>query len=367
MKSYTDFIVDISQIRANISNIKKYIGSNTKFCAVVKANAYSHGLISLSMQIADMVDYFAVACLKEAVTIRLYNKVTPILILSRVERSNLAWCRENRVSISISSLSQLKEYGDDCKGVFLHLQVNTGLNRFGFRSLIEFKKTIEYIEDRGLLLEGVYSHFATKEDDKTFIKRQNFKFKQFKKLVKSDNVIFHIANSFATVSGENYKYDMVRNGFLMYGLCGEEIGNKPALEISSRIINITTVRKGETVGYDRTYKTDKAIRVAVVPVGYADGLDRRLSNNFSVLILGRRCNIVGLICMDVFMVDVSGLDVSIGDRVVLLGKDGDKEITISDYAKTLGISPYAVLLSFNYKRMNYILKNKYTNIIINIH
>lgn len=358
MKSYTDFIVNISTIRRNILNIKNIIGADTRFCAVVKANAYSHGLIPVVRNICDMVDCFAVACLKEAMTIRLVDKETDIIILGRVEREDLVWCKNHNVSVSVGSFEQLRDYGEDVKGVKIHLQVNTGLNRFGFRSIVEFKRTINYIDNSSLNLVGVYSHFATKAEDKSFIRRQNYKFIQFKNLLSDREVIFHIANSYATLFNSGYNYDMVRNGFLMYGYAGDDIGNKPALEIVSRVIHIGKVRKGESIGYDRTCVADKNMSVAVVPVGYADGFDRRLSNKFFVLIKGKWCKVVGLICMDVFMVDITGLNVNIGDRVTLLGKDGDKELSLQSYADVLHSSPYAVLLGFDYRRMNYILKNK---------
>ena len=358
MKSYTDFIVNISQIRNNILNIKKHIGNDVKFCAVVKANAYSHGLISIARNISDIVDYFAVACLKEAETIRLVDKKTNILILSRVEKDDLAWCRENNVCISIGSYLQLIHYGEELQGVKIHLQVNTGLNRFGFRSIVEFKKSINYIDTHSFVLEGVYSHFATKSEDKSFIKRQNYKFMQFKNILKDRDIIFHIANSYVTIFSKDYHYNMVRNGFLMYGCTGEDIGNKSAIEIKSQVIHIGKVRKGDTIGYDRTYRAKSSMTIAVVPVGYADGFDRNLSNNFSVLINGKWCKVVGLVCMDVFMVDITDMDISVGDKVTLLGKDGDNMVTLNHYAQALHTSPYAVLLGFNYKRMNYILKNK---------
>ncbi len=356
MKSYTDFVVDISTLRNNIINIKNNLSDGTKFCAVVKANAYGHGIESVCKNITDIVDFFAVACLKEALSIRVFDKTTKIIILSRVEKEDIKFCFENNISISISSLKQLKDYDVSDIPIKIHLQVNTGLNRFGFRSLNEFKKTLNYIEKSKLILEGVYSHFATKDNDKLFIKKQDFKFNQFRRQVKNTNVIFHIANSFATLYNHKYHYGMIRNGFLMYGYQSNDIGNKPVLSMTSRIINILRVRKGDTIGYDRTYIVPRSTTIAVVPVGYADGFNRALSNNFSVLISGKRCRVIGLICMDVFMVDVGSLNVSIGDKVTLLGSDGGEEITLEDYAIALNTSPYAVLLGFNYRRMNYLVK-----------
>ena len=358
MRSYTNFIVSSDVIRNNAKNIKLKLQPDVKLCAVVKANAYGHGVEAVCKAIEDYADFFAVTNILEAVKIRAFNQKTKILILGQVEECDLEYCAKNAISVSIGSLKKLEKHAKSLTGVPIHLQVNTGLNRYGFRSMVEFKKALNFIKNNGLILEGVYSHFATKENDKVFIKRQNYRFLQFKNAVKDDNVIFHIANSFATTLGSGYQYNMVRTGFLMYGNMANDYSCKPAVEITSEIVNITSVRKGESIGYDRTFFAIKPMKIAVVPVGYADGLSRGLSNNFSMLINGKFCKIVGLICMDVFMVDISNIEVKVGDKVTLLGSDGDKSITLLDYARALNTSPYAVLLGFNYKRMNYIIKNE---------
>ncbi len=358
MRSYTDFIVNYDTIKNNAKNIKERLQPKVKLCAVVKANAYGHGVEVVCKALDGYADFFAVANILEAVRIRSFDKKTKILILGTVEEEGLEYCAKNNISVSIGSLEKLERCVKSLQGVCIHLQVNTGLNRYGFRSMVEFKKALSFIKNNGLILEGVYSHFATKENDKLFIKRQNYKFLQFKKVVKDEDVIFHIANSFATTCGDKYHYDMVRMGFLMYGNIANDYSCEPAVEIVSKIINIINVRKGESIGYDRTFFASKQMKIAVVPVGYADGFNRGLSNNFSVLICGKLCKIVGLICMDVFMVDISDIDAKIGSRVTLLGADGGKNITLFDYAKTLNTSPYAILLGFNYSRMNYIVINE---------
>lgn len=358
MRSYTDFIVNVGIIKNNARQIKNTLSKDTKLCAVVKANAYGHGIEAVCKAVEEYADFFAVANFMEAVKIRLFNTSTKVLILGKVDKRDLDFCRRNNISISIGSLDEFDMYGMSLDGVSIHLQVNTGLNRFGFRSITDFKKALYIISDRSFVLEGVYSHFATKSNDKMFIKKQNYRFLQFKSVVKDANVIFHIANSFASTLGNCYRYDMVRTGFLMYGNMKNEYMCKPAVEIVSRVVNILDVRKGESIGYDRTFYATKSMKIAVVPVGYADGFNRGLSNNFSVIIGGRYCKIVGLICMDVFMVDVSDSDVSVGDIVTLLGTNAGKTITLHDYAKVLNTSPYAVLLGFNYRRMNYIVKTE---------
>lgn len=358
MKSYTDFILNTSVLKANARLIKKRIGNGVKFCAVVKANAYSHGLEVVCRSLYGIADFFAVANIKEASTIRLFDKVTDILILGKVDVDDLKFCYENNISVSIGSLAELECLVKSGVNAKVHLQVNTGLNRYGFRSIVEFKKALNIVEKNEVNLSGVYSHFATKGNDILFIKRQFYRFLQFKKVVKRCDVIFHIANSFATSHSQNYFCDMVRTGVLMYGQAENDFGIKPVLEIRSKIVNIMRVKRGDTIGYDRTFEVKQPMTIAVVPVGYADGFDRRLSNNFSVLVLGRWCKVVGLICMDAFMIDVTNLGVKVGDEVTLLGENCGKKLTLFDYSKALDISPYVVLLGFDYRRMNYIVKEK---------
>lgn len=351
MKCLNDYIVNVNKLRENTLTIKNIISKNTKFCAVVKANAYGVGMQTVCKTIADLVDFFAVANLKEALAIREFDKHTKILILGVVNKDEYLECAKNNISISISSLTHLENTIDLTEPINIHLQVNTGLNRFGFSSLNSFKKALKIIYNNPFLnLEGLYSHFATKDNDKLFIKKQFYKFSLFKRLV-SKNVICHIANSYATKLSNHYHLNMVRNGFGMYVQEGKSI-----ITIKSRIINILSVKKGDTIGYDRSFTANRKMKIAVVSIGYADGLDRHLSNNFSFLINGTRCHVVGKVCMDVCMVDVSNVDVSLFDEVVILGKQKKEEITLQDYAKVLNTSPYEILLKFNHFRMNYIVK-----------
>ena len=350
---FNEYIVDSKALINNVKNIKTQLNNNVKFCAVVKANGYGIGLETISNIINDYVDIFAVACLKEAVALRNVNANCEILILGMVDVIDFEYCSKNNFTISITNYEQLAHI-KDCNLKF-HLQVNTGLNRFGFKSVASFNNALKFIDKHKLNLQGVYSHFATKANDIKFMNKQLIKFYQFKRLVKKENVIFHIANSFATISNKNMQFDMVRNGFLLYGGVGDSIGNNCILTIKSRLINVFEIRKGESVGYDRTFISNKKMKIGVVSLGYADGFDRRLSNNFYVLINGYKCNVIGNVCMDVFMVDLSECNCCMGDEVIILGKQGKQKITLNDYAKALNTSPYEVLLKFNYRRMNYIV------------
>lgn len=356
MKSLNDYIVNIQILKNNALNIKKHIGNTCKFCAVVKANAYGVGLETVCRSLYGIADFFACACLKEALSIRLFDKVTPILILGHVTNDSLNVVAENNISISIGDLESLKSISSIVKKrINIHLQINTGLNRFGVRTLTDFAKALKIIKNNDLIcLEGVYTHFATKNNDVTFINKQFLRFMQFKNLVVDKNVIFHTSNSFATLHFKKYHLNMVRNGFLLYGYTKNNIDNKPVVRIISHVMSVMKVKKGDTIGYDRTYKAKKQMKIAIVPLGYADGYNRLLSNKGKVLIGGKFYSIVGLICMDVFMVDITNNNVKVGDKVIILGESGGKNISLYDMSEEVGTSPYEILCNFNSKRMNYI-------------
>lgn len=357
MESYSDYIIDIRQLKKNVDNIRNVVGNHIKFCAVVKANAYGLGHEDICKSLKGKVDFFAVANLKEALNIRKIDDTTPILILGVVDSAHYYKCVENNISVSIGNISQLVDMPNLNNKLKIHIQINSGLNRFGFRLISDFKKAVNLInKNPNLILEGMYSHFATKGNDTLFIKRQFFKFIQFKKYVNNNDVIFHIANSYATICEKKYHQSMVRSGFLMYGEMENNICNKPILTIKSKLVNILSVKRGDTIGYDRSFVVKKSMKIGIVPIGYADGFDRRLSNNFSVLVGGKYCKVVGMVCMDVFMVNITDINANLFDEVVILGNQKDKTISLNDYAEMLKTSPYEILLKFNYKRMNYIIK-----------
>lgn len=357
MNCFNDFIVDLSKLRSNAVKVKEYIGDKCKFCAVVKANAYGVGIDAVCKGLRGVADFFAVACLKEALRIRRFDKTTPILILGYIGQNDYEIASRHNISISVGDFATL-EYlvMHNQYKINIHIQVNTGLNRFGFRSISEFSKAIKMIDNNQYLnLEGVYSHFATKSRDVGFIKKQYLRFMQFKKKVSRDSVIFHISNSYATTLNK-YCLDMVRVGYLLYGYEDKNLVLDNVLTVKSKIINILKVKRGDSIGYDRTFIAKKSMTIAVIPIGYADGYNRLLSNKGYVIHSEKKLHIVGLICMDVLMVDVTGQNVSIGDVVTLIGGSGESRVAISDLARLINMSPYEFMCNLNYKRMNYIIK-----------
>ena len=358
MKCFNDYIVDTQVLKDNIGKIKIHVGRQTKICAVVKANAYGVGMHTVCKALKGRVDFFACACVKEALNIRVYDKETPVLILGAVDISSIDCIVENNISISVGSIDFLNDLVKIRKMIKIHLQINTGLNRFGFKKIRDFKRALKLcLNSDNLVLEGVYSHFATKKNDTVFMGKQYLRFLQFKRYVKDSSVIFHISNSFATECFSSYHFDMVRVGMVLYGFLPNKLETKPIATIKSKIVHVVNLKKGDSVGYDRTFVASKNMIIGVVPVGYADGMNRLLSNKAKVLVNGAWCKVLGMICMDVFMVDLSNIDAQVGSSVVILGDDKGKTINVNDYAKIIKTSPYEIICSFKYNRMNYIVKD----------
>lgn len=354
---FNKFVLDKDALTFNVSKIKSMIGKDVKLCGVVKAEAYGHGGVIVANEIKDKCDFFAVACLKEAMELRDRGIDNNIIILGIIPISDVKYCIFNNISITLSSLTQLYGIINKLKELNLneqdylkiHIKINTGLNRIGFNKISDFLKAIDLIdENKNIKIEGMFTHFATKSNDVDFIKTQYDEFQKYINLVKGRCIIIHNNNSYATLNLPQYYNSMVRCGYLLYGW---QEGFKPVLSIHSEIVNITKVDNG-TVGYDRTFIANGR-KIAVVPIGYADGLDRRLSNNFKLLVDGQFANVVGNICMDVCMLDVTDIkDVKVGSKVTILGRDGKNEITVFDYANALGTSPYEILLKFRSARMD---------------
>lgn len=354
---FNKFVLDKDALTFNVAKIKSMIGKDVKLCGVVKAESYGHGGVVVANEIKDKCDFFAVACLKEAMELRDRGIGNNIIILGIIPISDVKYCIFNNISIALSSLTQLYSIINKLKELNLneqdylkiHIKINTGLNRIGFNKISDFLKAIDLIdENKNIKIEGMFTHFATKSNDVDFIKTQYDEFQKYINLVKDRCIIIHNNNSYATLNLPQYYNSMVRCGYLLYGW---QEGFKPVLSIHSEIVNITKVDNG-TVGYDRTFIANGR-KIAVVPIGYADGLDRRLSNNFKLLVDGQFANVVGNICMDVCMLDVTDIkDVKVGSKVTILGEDGKNKITVFDYANALGTSQYEILLKFRSARMD---------------
>ena len=348
--------INLSAIDHNLREIKKSLAKGVKTLAVVKADAYGHGLVPVSKHIQKDVDYFAVATVEDALELRENGVEKPVIILSYVSPLQYETVIENDITATMynveeaENLSALAEKKG--KKVKVHIPVDTGMGRIGFMPDEDGVKAVRCISEmKGIFLEGLFSHYACADyEDKTESDKQTELFDRFISLLENEGIeipIKHMNNSAGTI--ENLKqYDMCRVGIALYGLYPSDEVNKdnmklmPAMEVMSHIVHIKTVEKGFKIGYGHIYEAPSERTIATVSIGYADGYKRCLTGVGYVLANGKKAPIVGKICMDQCMVDITDIpDLKVGDKVVVMGKSGNEELS----AELLG----SMCHSFNYE------------------
>ena len=349
--------IDLDAIYENVKNTKALLKKDTKMMAIVKADGYGHGAVEVARQIDELVDAYGVAILEEGIELRKAGFTKPILILGYTPKPLYPAMIRYDIATAVFTMEMAKEISDTAvamhKNANIHIKLDTGMSRIGFAITKESKEIIEQIAKLpGIEIKGCFSHFARMDEkDKTKANEQFAKFTKMVNALEKDGVdlgIRHISNSAGIMEAPEVQMDMVRNGICLYGLYpSEEVQKerlplKPAMELKAYVSYVKTLEPGVEIGYGGTYTTTKKTRVATIPVGYADGYSRCLSGKGSVLIHGKKAPILGRVCMDQFMVDITDIDnVCVGDRVTLFGKDGDSCITIEEIS--------AMAHSFNYE------------------
>lgn len=349
--------IDLDAIYENVKNAKALLKKDTKMMAIVKADGYGHGAVEVAGQIDELVDAYGVAILEEGIELRKAGFTKPILILGYTPKPLYPAMIRYNIATAVFTMEMAKEISDTAVAMHqkaqIHIKLDTGMSRIGFSITKESKEVIEQIAKLpGIEIKGCFSHFARMDEkDKTKAKEQFAKFTKMVSALEEDGVnlgIRHISNSAGIMEAPEVQMDMVRNGICLYGLYpSEEVQKerlplKPAMELKAYVSFVKTLEAGVEIGYGGTYTTTKTTRVATIPVGYADGYPRCLSGKGSVLIHGKKAPILGRVCMDQFMVDVTDIEnVQIGDSVTLFGKDGDSCITIEEIS--------AMAHSFNYE------------------
>ena len=337
--------INLGAIQRNAEAVKTYTGK--QLIAVVKADAYGHGMLPVAEALHAVADMFAVATTEEGVALRQAGIHNPILILFSSLPEETAQILEHQLTPTIGDwefASRLNEVAPSI--VKAHVNINTGINRSGvyWTEAVQFLnrlKTLQHLE-----VEGLFTHFATADEaDKSFVSVQLKRFSSL--LASSSGKMLHAANSAATLSVSASHFDAVRPGLSLYGIypaSEKPIVLEPALTWKARIGWVGSISEGEGVSYGLTYKASRQTSVAMVQVGYGDGYPRSLSGVGKVLIGGVRCPIIGRVCMDVIVVELKDTaNTSIGDEVVLVGKQGGAEITVDEIADRVGTIPYEIL------------------------
>jgi alanine racemase len=339
-----------------------------KISPVVKANAYGHGAIPLAKIAADLgCPYLCVAFLEEAIEIRKAGIQTPILVMNYFNPDTIPLFERFKVTATVYSFAQLDAitaYLEPNK-LKVHLKIDTGMSRIGIRPEEVERLLSKLLSVKNVELEGMYTHFATADETDTgFAQKQYSSFLALKEQYRSSLRYFHISNSAAAQFLNWDLFDFIRLGIASYGLDPRNETRiralYPVLSWETILSCVKTVHKGESISYGRTYTAGSEIVTGTIPVGYADGYNRLLSNRGSVLIQEKRCSILGRICMDQFMVDLTGIENPIiGDRVVLLGRYGNEEISAEEIARLSSTINYEVTCGIS-KRVQRVYKKKET-------
>lgn len=353
-KAYRPSWVEISRanLQYNCETVRKIVGENVRICGVVKANGYGHGAVEAAQAcLAAGADYLAVAMLGEAMELKEAGFTCPVLILGWTPAEGYEMAIENEIRMAMFDAHEAAALNAKAaamgKKAYVHLKLDTGMSRIGVQANEEGLQIAEQIlAMENIIVEGMFSHFSKADEaDKTFAKGQLKKFQDFYKQIQERTgvsiPIRHMAASSGIIDLPEAHMNMVRPGIMLYGFQpSDEMHNqadlKHALTWKARVGRVQTLPAGRVIGYNGTFELKQDTLVATVPVGYADGYNRLLSNYGYVICRGKKLPIIGKVCMDQFMVDASQLpDMKVGDEVILLGTDQGVSITVTEMAKML--------------------------------
>lgn len=353
--------IDLEALKNNITNIKKYVGENVQILAVIKADAYGHGAVKCAeIMLANGVSRLAAAFTDEAVQLREHGISAPIQLLGYTSRSDYHTLVEYNIIPAIFS------YDDACvlsdialkhnQKQKIHIKLDTGMNRIGFNaSSPETTEDIKKISElEGIEIEGIFTHFACADtDDDQYTYMQFEKFMHIVDELEKMNIhipLKHVCNSAAIIKHKNMHLNMVRPGIINYGLKPSECVNtdilklKPVMSIKTSVSRIHYINKGEKISYGATFEADKKMKIATVPIGYADGFIRAFSGKTPVIAGGEYADIVGRICMDQCMIDVTSVNnINVGDEVTIIGECSGKCISADEAAEKIGTIGYEIV------------------------
>lgn len=348
--------VDLDAIRQNMEAMKANIAKGTMICGVVKSDGYGHGSVPVAKAVEDLVWGYAVAAVEEGWVLRDHHITKPILVLGYVPEEEFESLVEQEIRYTVSEWKEVEILSKIAqklgKNAYVHIKMDTGMGRIGLRSAEEILTLAQKIETLpNIVIEGIFTHMATADmADKTKAKEQIRMFKEMLQLLENNGIyipIRHCSNSAGIIDLKEANIDMVRAGIALYGLYPSAEVNKenvcltPALELKSIVSYLKTVPKGSPIGYGATFVTQKETKVATVSIGYGDGYPRALSNKGYALVRGKKAPIIGRICMDQFMMDVSDIpEIQQGDTVTLIGKDQNEQITVEELAELAGTFNY---------------------------
>lgn len=359
--------IDLRNIANNVRAVRSALHKNTRIMAVVKADAYGHGMIPVSRAALNAgAEWLAVAMPEEAQDLRANGFDCPILVMGKSNAAQKKLAVELGLSSSVSDAGEIAEFSAIARALgktaLAHVKADTGMGRIGVRSTDDFgRMLLAFRTHENVRFEGIFTHFACSDAaDKAFTLRQDALFKDYIRSAQEAGFspMAHASSSAAVLDLPEMNYDAIRLGISMYGyypschVCHEKIGLKPVMRVVTEISHIKEIESGDTVGYGATYTAEKKTLVATLPIGYGDGYNRLLSGKGRVIVVSggktHFANVIGRVCMDQIMVDITGIrDAACGDRVVVMGEAGDKKVDADEIADLTGTISYEVLLSYS--------------------
>ncbi len=349
--------IDLRALDHNFRQVRRRVGKKARIMAVVKADAYGHGMLAVAGRLRQRgVDYLGVARPEEAVRLREAGVRTPLVVLNsilpRQSETIVAYDLIPVIGSREIARALAREAARRKKKISVHLKIDTGMGRGGIWHEEAIELAVEISRLRPVRLTGIATHFSSADTDPEFTLRQLGRFRRLIDELEKKGIHIperHAANSVGVVDFRNSHLTLVRPGLMLYGFClrpdeSRPFSLKPVLSLKAKIVLLKKMGAGRPVSYGRTYVTSGNAVIAVVPVGYADGYFRCLSNRAQVLVRGRRAPVVGRICMDQMMVDVGHVPgVKVGDEVVLIGRQRDESVSCRELAELAGTIPYEIL------------------------
>ena len=357
--------VNLDAVVNNIQQFRQHLGSKTKIMAVVKADAYGHGAIYVAKAALQAgASYLGVSFVDEGIELREAGIVAPILVLGCTPSEDVKSALEHDLTLTIFAEENLQVVSKIAcqrnQNAKIHVKVDTGMGRIGLPP----DKAVSFIQHaskmRGIQVEGVFTHFSTADEaDQSYWRKQEEQFYQFVNRLREQKIdipLIHSSNSAAAIERPQNVYNMVRIGISLYGFYpSDEVNTRavslqPALRLISKVVQVKKPPKGTGISYGKTFIASGNEWIATVPIGYADGIDRRLSNTGYALVKGKKVPIVGRVCMDFLMLDVTdAYPIRVGDDVVLYGEQGTESIHVADVAKQLQTIPYEIVCKLGHR------------------
>jgi len=352
--------IDLGRLRRNLQLIRRDLPPAVKLLAVVKDEAYGHGALDVArIALEEGAWGCGLSTLEEAMALREGGITAPLLLLGERQEAELPWCVEHDLTVCVNEPHTIRKLAQVAaameKRALVHLKIHTGMSRYGARWDEALPLVEQIVAEKSLALEGVMTHFSQSDEaDKTFANLQFSRFNEILTALATKNIsvpIRHTCNSGGFLDLPQYHLDMVRTGILMYGVfpssvCRRIAGIEPVMSVKAKIASIQKLKPGEVVGYGMRYTAPSDRRIAVLPIGYGDGYPR-VRNTGCALIHGQRAPLIGGIAMDALMVDITDIpQAQMWDEAVLMGRQGNDEITVHDIAKLKNSVSYDVLTNW---------------------